>query len=84
MRVQLELDERAVNFLDTIGEKAGIKARTETLRHAVALLHWAIDKTEQGYTIVAVKEGSDVAKELSMPVLDEIGRRTHGVPVVSV
>ena len=77
MRVQLDLDREAVEFLDTMMARAGVRSRSEILRHSLALLYWAIEKREQGYSIMAVKEGSDVAKELSMPALDQIVRVTE-------
>jgi hypothetical protein len=74
-RVQITMDDEAVSFLDSMQKKAHIDKRADSLKNALALFNWAIDKTLQGYEIVAVKEGSSVAKELSMPILDALSAR---------
>lgn len=76
MRVQLEFNEQAVRYLDDMKARTGAVSRAEVMKEALAILHWAIDKATDGYTILAVKEGSEVAKELSMPVLEATRVRT--------
>lgn len=80
-RVQITMEDQALEVLDRMQKKAKIKTRADTVRQALGLLDWAIDKKEQGYSIVAVKEGSKVAKELSMPILDAIQRESEACKV---
>lgn len=75
MRVQLELNDDAVEYIDAMKEETGSASRAEVMKNAMAILRWAIDKARQGYRIIAVKEGEEVAKELSMPVLEQIAKR---------
>lgn len=80
MRVQIELDEEAVDFLDDLQKVTGIKTRAETIRTALTILRWVVDKRSEGYTILAMKEGSNVAKELSMPALDRVRVEAPSIP----
>lgn len=72
MRVQLELNDEAIKYLDAMKEETAAASRTEVIRNAMAILRWAIDKAHRGYKIMAVKEGQEVAKELSMPILEQV------------
>lgn len=75
MRVQLELNDEAVNYIDKMKQDTAAASRAEVVKNAMAIFRWAIDKAQHGYRIVAVKEGETVAKELSMPVLEQIAER---------
>lgn len=71
MRVQLELSEDAVHYLDQLQKDLGASSRAETLRNAMAVLRWTADKVTDGYQVLAVKEDEQVAKELNNPLLEQ-------------
>lgn len=75
MRVQFELNDEAVEYLDQLQKELHASSRGEVLRHAMAVLRWATTKIKDGYHVVAIKEGEEVAKELSNPLLDELAPR---------
>jgi hypothetical protein len=75
MRVQFELNDDAVKYLDQLQEDLHASSRGEVLRHAMAVLRWTTDKIRDGYQIRAMKEGDTVAKELSNPLLDQVAPR---------
>lgn len=75
MRVQFELNDEAVRFLDQLQKDLSADSRGEVLRNAMAILRWTTDKMMRGYQILAVKEGESVAKELSNPLLDQIASK---------
>lgn len=79
MRVQFDMADEAVAYLDDIKEKTGATSRAEVLRNSIAALQWLVEKAEDGFTIVAAKEGEKVAKELSMPILQDAARHAKKV-----
>ncbi len=78
MRVQFELNDEAVEYLDQLQKELHASSRGEVLRHAMAVLRWATTKIKDGYHVVAIKEGEEVAKELSNPLLDALAPRWSG------
>jgi hypothetical protein len=77
MRVQFELNDEAVDYLNKLQTELHATSRGEVLRHAIAVLRWSADKIRDGYQILAMKEGESVAKELSNPLLDQVAPREH-------
>lgn len=75
MRLQFELNDEAVQYLDGLKEDLGATSRAEVLRHAMAVLRWATDKVKAGYAVRATKEGEEVEKELSNPLLEQAAAR---------
>ncbi len=75
MRVQFELNDETVEYLDRLREDLHASSRGEVLRHAMAVLRWATTKIKDGYHVVAIKDGVEVAKELSNPLLDALAPR---------
>jgi hypothetical protein len=74
-RVQFELNEQTLDYLDKLQADLQATTRGEVLRHAIAVLRWSADKIRDGYQILAMKEGENIAKELSNPLLDQVARK---------
>lgn len=74
MRVQFELDNDAVKYIDDIKKDVMAHSRAEVVKNALAIFRWAIDKVGQGYRIVAINESESLAKELSLPIFDQMRR----------
>lgn len=68
----LEFSPEATKAIDNIIAKTKVDTRAEVIRNSIAALTWLVDNAVKGYYFVAVREEDDIAKELSMQILDEI------------
>jgi len=76
VRVQFELSDSIIAYLDELKQDLHASSRGEVFKHALAVLRWATDKTTNGYTIVAMKEGEETLKELLNPLLSQAVKST--------
>jgi len=65
-RVQFMLPQRVVERLDGLKTRMGASSRTEVLKIALELLHWAMLHRARGEDIAAVREGK-VAEKIAIP-----------------
>jgi len=65
-RVQFMLPKQVVERLDGLKTKMGASSRTEVLKIALELLHWAMLHRARGEDIAAVREGK-VAEKIAIP-----------------
>ena len=72
MRVQFELGEAAVDFLDSLKEKLGLSTRTEAIKYALSILNWAIKEAQEGHVISTVDQEGGIIREFNMPGLDTL------------
>jgi hypothetical protein len=75
VRIQLEVPESRYNELKALMEECRISTQKELFNTAYTLLEWAVKERRQGRTIASVDEQNMKYKELSMPVLDQIGSK---------
>lgn len=86
MRVQFDMSNDAVAYIDDVKAKTGAASRADVLRSAIAALTWLVEKAETNHAVIAVKRGQDdePPKELAMPILDAArrhGSRSQPVPI---
>lgn|GEM_PF-1016971 len=65
MRVQMELNKSAVEFLDNLKETLGLATRVEAMKYALSLLNWMVKETEEGREISSVDA---VNKKIRIPI----------------
>jgi len=65
-RVQFMLPELVVARLDCLKGQMGASSRTEVVKIALELLHWAMLHRAQGEDIAAVR-GGKVAEKIAIP-----------------
>lgn len=65
-RVQFMLPNKVVERLDGLKTQMGASSRTEVLKIALELLHWAMLHRARGEDIAAVREGK-VAEKIAIP-----------------
>jgi len=68
-RLVLELQEGAAEGLDSIGEKLGMRRRSEILRYALGLLETCAPYLQEGYDIVLQRKGDPAAIRVVVPRL---------------
>ena len=56
IRIQIDFSEKAVQRLDELKKSSGAVSRAETIRTALVWLGWLLNRTADGYTIVARKD----------------------------
>jgi hypothetical protein len=61
-RIEFQLDERDYKELEDLKKLSGAFSLAETIRNALSTYYWMVEKTQEGYTIVAEKFGSDSRK----------------------
>ena len=64
MRLQFEVSEDTVRFLDSLTVTLGLNSRAATLRNALSLLDWAADEAGMGNRVGAYDESSKTLREL--------------------
>ena len=66
MEVILKLDD---NLIQKMMEKTGASEATDLTKEAMSLLHWAINESSIGRTIISTDNKGNNVKRLSMPIL---------------
>ena len=73
MRVQLELDDSAVEMISEIKAAAREKMTyKEFFSVAIGFLNWAAKRVESGLVIAAVDEDNKTYAHITMPLFDKI------------
>lgn len=70
MRVQIELNPKAIDFLDNLKKKLGLATRVETIKYALSLLNWAVKEAEFGREIGTIDNKNKIVRVFVMPGLD--------------
>jgi hypothetical protein len=70
MRIQLDLQAPAIQLLDALKRKTGLKTYKDLFNNALTLLSWAITQRENGFMVCSVDKNGTVLRELHMPVLE--------------
>jgi len=65
-RVQFILPEPTIEKLDQLKEQMGASSRTEVLKIALELLHWAVAHRAKGEKIAAVR-GDEISETIVIP-----------------
>ena len=65
MRVQMELNKSAVEFLDNLKETLGLATRVEAIKYALSLLNWMVKETEAGREISSIDA---INKKIRIPI----------------
>jgi hypothetical protein len=84
MRIQLELPEENVNELKALMAEARIDTYKELFSNALSLLHWSVAEVKKGRIIASMSEDEGKYKELVMPVLRAIARKSEMVRAPTV
>jgi hypothetical protein len=83
VRFQVEISESYLNELKALQDLGGASSNKELLNNAIALLKWAVDQRQQGYTIAAVGVNGEI-HDVLLPFLEHaasngIKRHPHAV-----
>lgn len=81
-RVQFDMPSEKMEELDQLMSRAGVSSRRELFNNALTLLDWAIEQRSNGRKILSYDDGNDAYRELSMPVLDSLGRASTKLKLV--
>jgi len=68
-RVQFIFPDQTVKKLDRLKRLMGAASRTEVLKVALELLHWAVARMEKGEEIAAVRN-DEIAETIAIPGAD--------------
>lgn len=83
MRLQVELDQAAVERLEWLKEKTGSQTLRELFNNAMTLLNWAVKQRMSGLAIAAVDEARQEFRELQMPALEHSSRDSAKQPTAA-
>jgi hypothetical protein len=61
-------------YLQDLKEILGNPKNPELISNALAALRWLADQARQGRQVVSEKEGSDIKRELALPILERMQR----------
>jgi len=70
MRIQLDLDEEGMKWIEELKEATGLKTHKELFNNSLTLLDWAVHQRQRGRIIASLDERSRDYKELQMPALE--------------
>lgn len=56
-RLQFDLDDVALKEIDELWKATGLPNRAELIRHALRFLHWSLEETKRGATLLTEKDG---------------------------
>lgn len=65
-RVQFIFPDQMIKKLDRLKKQMGASSRTEVLKVALELLHWAVNRLAKGEEIAAVR-GEEIAETIAIP-----------------
>jgi metal-responsive CopG/Arc/MetJ family transcriptional regulator len=65
-RVQFIFPEQTIEKLDRLKEQMGASSRTEVLKIALELLHWAVARLARGEEIAAVRD-DEISETIAIP-----------------
>jgi hypothetical protein len=93
-RVQLDFSAEALRELEDLQKRIAASTRAETIRNALTVLRWVVDKREQGYDIVALGKDAHIvepvfgflSRQSMVPgdtVADRVTRLAHAVAEAS-
>ncbi|MGH9635419.1 MAG: hypothetical protein ACRD72_11350 [Candidatus Angelobacter sp.] len=70
MRIQVEVDDEAVNQIEELKRLTGLKTYKDLFNNSIAILWWATNQRRNGRIIASIDEQKHEFKELQMPVLE--------------
>lgn len=74
-KVQFELSEDRVRELESLMRESGTSTKKDFINNALTFLAWAIQERKAGKRIASVDEESKQYKEITMPILDAVGKK---------
>jgi len=75
-KISLSIDEEKDRRIEELMGKTGARTKAELFSYAIALYDWAISEAEEGKSIASVDRDAREIKELEMPPLRNIRRRS--------
>lgn len=75
-RVQFEISEDRLKELDELMSLADINNRKELFNNALTLFEWAVNQVSNNLTVCSFDNRQNKLRELSMPILDYIAKRS--------
>lgn len=82
-RIQFDLNEDKLLEIQELMYLADVPTRKAYLDNAFTLLKWALNQAKDGKIIAALDEKGGTYRELSMPPLDNIRRRSNAKKTVT-
>ena len=79
-REQFELSSTQSQLLAELMAECDLPTKKAVLENALVVLGWAVSEVKNGRSIAAVNEAKNIYRELTMPVLQTV-RRKSGAPV---
>ena len=79
-REQFELSSTQSQLLAELMAECDLPTKKAVLENALVVLGWAVSEVKNGRSIAAVNEAKKIYRELTMPVLQTV-RRKSGAPV---
>ena len=76
MRIQLELSDERVQELKALMEQVSIETYKDLFNNAISLFEWSVQEAERGRILASIDEEEDRYRELAMPVLDRLVKRS--------
>jgi hypothetical protein len=70
MRIQVEVDDEAVDQIEELKRLTGLKTYKDLFNNSIAILWWAANQRRNGRAIASIDEQKHEFKELQMPVLE--------------
>lgn len=75
-RVVLDFSGARLQALDELQTKLGLETRKQFFNEAIGLLEWLVTQRELGRVIVVGEHDNKNYRQISMPALDRIQKRT--------
>jgi hypothetical protein len=76
MRIQIDVDDSGIQLLEKIKDATGVSTYKDLFNNAVTLFDWAIRQRAQGRVIASLDEKTKQYREITMPALEEVSRRS--------
>ena len=54
MRIQIEIDEKGAEFLQTLRKLTGVQTHKELFNNAITILNWAVQQKRAGRTVASL------------------------------
>lgn len=77
MRLQLDLPQDQVEHLEALMARTGIPTRKDLMNNALTFFEWAVNEREAGRVVASVDRDRNEIKEVIMPALEWVARRTE-------
>lgn len=71
-RIQIDIPEGKLRELEALMEEMNIATRKDLFNNALTAFAWLAKQRREGRTIISVDASVESARELAMPVLEEV------------